>query len=578
MKRFTEKELLHIYALFIDEHKINIAESYDEWLNVAFACASCGKDARGDFDLIARQSSKYNDKEQRLKWNNAIKTGHADGIGFIVNSVKNYGAETKDVVRWFGGAAAAITPAAPKVETSKKAKPTNNKFEVPDLPSLASACVPENDTSEAKQQKIASPSKMAQLTKAVREAIEKIKELTPLLTIATTDEQLVAACWGLLAGLSAVARRTFVRYDGRLQHVHIYYLLCAPAASGKGVLSDVRQVFADIQTRERMRARENWENYKQLFNQTPKDQREIIPKPKAPTFWLPADTSTSALISAIRDNEGGGCIWESEIDTINRAIKSDYGNYTDTLRNNYHGETITYLRKTGREYIQLADTHFAACIAGTAGQVKNFFKSTENGLFSRWSFGTLPTSYEWQNKFIVADKSEPVRALALVAEHVRQMQEYDGEITFTKEQQREHGMFYCKTQEILSDTLGGAATSFLRRAALTHIRIAAVIETIIGRHNGTCSALAWRLASALLAHSVECGAQIIAELPESEAPARRKTQRAAEILAQLPDVFTSADIPDGISRATYFRYIQEWVAAGSIKRNGKEWNKTNKHS
>lgn len=577
MKRYTERELLHIYALFIDEHKINIAESYEEWLNTAFACASCGKEAKADFDLIARQSSKYNDKEQRLKWNNALKTGHADGIGFIVNAVKNFGVETKDVVKWFGGASVVAAPAAPNKARAKKGEAVKNGREVPDLPALASAGLQANDQSEASKKMLAEPSKMAQLTNEVKKAVEQIKELSPLLTIATTDEQLVAACWGLISGLSAVARRTYVRYDGRLSHVHIYYLLCAPAASGKGVLSDVRQVFADIQARERTRARENWENYKSMFNQAPKDQRELIPKPKAPTFWLPADTSTSALISAIRDNEGGGCIWESEIDTINRAIKSDYGNYTDTLRNNFHGETITYLRKTGREYIQLADTHFAACIAGTAGQVTNFFKSTENGLFSRWSFGTLPASSEWVNKFEVADKSEPVRALALVAEHVRQMQEYDGEIKFSKAQQMEHGKYYGAKQEELSDILGGAIVSYLRRAALTHIRVAAVIETIIGHHSGICSAPAWRLASALLAHSVECGAQIIAELPESEAPARRKTQRAAEILSQMPDTFTSSDVPEGISRATYFRYIQEWVAAGAIKRNGKEWNKTTKN-
>ena len=584
MKQYSEPELLHLYALFINQHKINIAEEYDEWLNVAFACASCGEDARDDFDYIARQSSKFQQKTQNQKWRNALKTGKAVGIGYIVNRVKDFGVETRDVVRWYnreykkGFALDEMSIEAPaKRQTKKNSTGISKNAEiprnVPEIPSLADS-ESEAPTAEQNRQKpVENRSELYELTKSVKSAIMEIKELTPLIDLSGTDEQLTAAAWGLLAGLSAVSKKTYIRYDGKKQHVHFYYLLAAPAASGKGILSDVRSVFSDIQARERQRARENWENYKSLLKAIPKDQHETIPKPQQPTFWLPADTSTSALISAVRDNDGGGCIWESEIDTINRAIKSDYGNYTDALRNNYHSETITYLRKTGREFINLDDSHFAACIAGTMGQVTNFFKSTENGLFSRWAFGTLAGSTDWADKFSVADKSQPIAALALVVNSVRMANEWEGEITFTKEQQKEHINFYAQKQSEMVDTLGDAAVSFVRRSALTHLRLAAVLAGVVGKHSGACPSPAWRLASALAAHSIVCGARVIADLPESEAPAKRKAQRAAALLAQLPDKFTSSDIPEGISRATYFRYISEWVAAGAIVRSGKEWIK-----
>lgn len=350
-------------------------------------------------------------------------------------------------------------------------------------------------------------------------------------------------------------------------------MLCAPAASGKGILSDIREAFSDIQAKTRERARQNWENYKELYNNTPKENREIIPRPKAPTFWLPADTSTSALISAIRDNDGGGCIWESEIDTINRAIKSDYGNYTDTLRNNYHGEYITYLRKTGREYIQLNNTHFAAVIAGTMGQVETFFKSTENGLFSRWAFGSLSGGAEWANKFVIKDKTPQINNLCQIVGQVERCNDMSGEITFSREQQTQHYKYYTEKQSELLDTLGGAAVSFLRRQALTQLRAAAVLHTITGNNNGQCNTLAWELAAAMAAHSVECGGYIIARLPESEKPAKRKDIRAAQIYDTLPDLFSAQDVPTETSRATYYRYIQEWQQAGKIVREGKQWRK-----
>ena len=49
MKKYTELELLNIYAAFVEAHQINIAEDYEQWLNVAFACASESKNTSCNF-------------------------------------------------------------------------------------------------------------------------------------------------------------------------------------------------------------------------------------------------------------------------------------------------------------------------------------------------------------------------------------------------------------------------------------------------------------------------------------------------------------------------------------------------
>lgn len=606
MHQLTEIELLNIYAAYIEAKQINIAENYDEWLNVCFAAASCGEDGQDACHIISRQSNKYKTKDTRQKFRNALKTGKASGIGYVVNSCKKLGHEMGDILRWYNANYPTDTPRATSINFGNgttQASTTNEnrraaaaaaietgtlyaKNNAPELPSLQklggeAAKQSQNDNQELQQEQ-ANTTKVnsknycpydVNTLKRVTSVLDACGELRPLRDISSSDEQAVAAVWGFVAGCSAITRNTFIMYDGKRQHTHLYYLLCAPAASGKGILSDVRGAFDNIQARERERARLNWENYKYEYNNTPKEQRETIPRPKAPTFWLPADTSTSALISAIRDNDGGGCIWESEIDTINRAIKSDYGNYTDTLRNNYHGEDITYLRKTGREFIQLENTHFAACIAGTMGQTEAFFKSTENGLFSRWAFGTLSGGAEWADKFNVIDKSPRITQLQHIVAKVDNQQATSGVIQFTRAQQVEHGKYYAEKQDELVDTLGGAAVSFLRRQAVTQLRVAAVLNCIINDNTGYCCEVAWRLAASMAAHSVECGAYIIARLPESEAPTRRKDARANSIYKDLPSVFSAQDVPENVSRATYYRYIQEWSSAGKIIRDGKQWRK-----
>ena len=617
MKKYTETELLQIYAAFIEAHQINIAEEYEQWLNVAFACASVGDDGKEAFEIISRQSNKYKTNSNRQKWRNALKTGRADGIGYIVNSLKKLGVETAQIIKWFETERGSNLPASLSSPDTKSKSLTNTNAQksknAKQEPNGAAAVGESEENSKpkgARQQKnggktqidlsqvpqiniiketldtkedAGEPYKAEQdqqraakyndATKRVVEALEKFAPLRVITSLCEDDEQKVAALWGFVAGCSAIAKNTYIKYDGRTQHIHIYYMLCAPAASGKGILSDIREAFSGIQDAARLRARANWETYKDLYNKTPKDKRELIPKPKAPTFWLPADTSTSALISAIRDNDGSGCIWESEIDTINRAIKSDYGNYTDTLRNNYHGEYITYLRKTGREYIQLNNTHFAAVIAGTIGQVETFFKSTENGLFSRWAFGSLSGGAEWANKFVIKDKTPQINNLCQIVRQVERCNDISSEITFSRDQQQQHYKYYTEKQSELLDTLGGAAVSFLRRQALTQLRAAAVLHTMTGNNNGQCNTLAWDLAAAMAAHSVECGGYIIARLPEMDKPAKRKDIRAAQIYDTLPDLFSAQDVPAETSRATYYRYIQEWQQAGKIVREGKQWRK-----
>ena len=298
MKKYTEVELLNIYAAFVEAHQINIAEEYEQWLNVAFACASVGEDGREAFEIISRQSNKYKTNSNRQKWRNALKTGRADGIGYIVNSLKKLGVETAQIIRWFetengSNLPASLSSADTKTKShtntnaqkskSAKQEPNGAKAgqngektansqridlsQVPQINIIKETLDTKEDAGEPykeeKEQQRAA--KFNDATKKVVEALEKFAPLRVITSLCEDDEQKVAALWGFVAGCSAITKNTFIKYDGRTQHTHIYYMLCAPAASGKGILSDIREAFSDIQAKARERARQNWENYKELY-------------------------------------------------------------------------------------------------------------------------------------------------------------------------------------------------------------------------------------------------------------------------------------------------------------------------
>ena len=63
-------------------------------------------------------------------------------------------------------------------------------------------------------------------------------------------------------------------------------------------------------------------------------------------FFLPADTSSAMLVNHLTDNDGMGCICETEADTLTNSLKQDWGGYSDLIRKGFQGEPITRTRMT----------------------------------------------------------------------------------------------------------------------------------------------------------------------------------------------------------------------------------------
>ncbi len=160
-------------------------------------------------------------------------------------------------------------------------------------------------------------------------------------------------------------------YHGFPHHVYgpeLMTMVLAPAASGKGIMNYAKQLLLGIEN----------------------EHGEFI--------FLPANTSSAALMSYLQMLKGRGIMMATEIDTLSKALGSSTGGFSDVLRCMFEHETISKLRKNHEEFIEITDPHFAVLISGTYNQLKPLIKSRENGLMSRFACYVVKQTQDFDDR------------------------------------------------------------------------------------------------------------------------------------------------------------------------------------
>ena len=170
---------------------------------------------------------------------------------------------------------------------------------------------------------------------------------------------------------SAYALPAMRMYHGFPHHVYgpeLMTMVLAPAASGKGIMNYGKQLLQGIEN----------------------EHGEFI--------YLPANTSSAALMSYLKMLKGRGIMMATEIDTLSKALGSTTGGFSDTLRCMFEHETISKLRKGQEELIEIPDPHFSVLISGTFNQLKPLIKSRENGLMSRFASYVVKQTQDFDDR------------------------------------------------------------------------------------------------------------------------------------------------------------------------------------
>lgn len=187
---------------------------------------------------------------------------------------------------------------------------------------------------------------------------------------------------------------------------HLFAFITAPAGSGKGKMKWSKyfgQAIHDHMTEQSRNERAAFESELERYNNLTKTQRQGVERPEQPPrkmFFIPANSSSSAFIQALSDNNFSGVIFETEADTLADTFKQEWGNFSDVLRKAFHHESTSMFRRKDNEFIEIRDPHIAIALSGTPKQVHNMMPDVENGLFSRFLYYAFEDNSEFKNPFV----------------------------------------------------------------------------------------------------------------------------------------------------------------------------------
>lgn len=264
-------------------------------------------------------------------------------------------------------------------------------------------------------------------------------------------------------------------YDKKKHFPHLYTMVIAPPASGKGSMGYSSILIEKIHQHELNKSRVNIKNW---------GKEKIGKRPSLDVKILPGNVSSAKFYSHMKDNEHGLLIFESEADSISNMLKQDWGNFSDILRKAYHHEKISISREIDDKFIEIGLPKLSMVISGTPGQVKPLVMSTENGLFSRFLYYYFDDGIEWKDvtptdnftdyTSVFKNSSESIYELYVELEKMEQPVEFQ----FTDEQWKKLNYTLKKATTIFSENGLSSLVSSVFRSGLNLFRIAMILSVL----------------------------------------------------------------------------------------------------
>ena len=211
-----------------------------------------------------------------------------------------------------------------------------------------------------------------------------------------------------LAVISGGLHNVHGLYRNEKTFPNVFGFISAPPASGKGVMKYAKQLgecYHGLLLDESKESLKLYKKAKRIFDLKVKKAKsnealealEEPTKPKASLFFIPGDTSSSMIMTHLEDNDGMGCICETEADTLTKALKQEWGDFSDILRKGFQSESMSKSRKTELEYTEIKEPKFSVALTGTPNQMDTLINSIENGLFSRFMFYSFKSKPKWKS-------------------------------------------------------------------------------------------------------------------------------------------------------------------------------------
>lgn len=395
-------------------------------------------------------------------------------------------------------------------------------------------------------------------------------------------------------------------YKNALYSSHFYHALVANAAAGKGVVAfilsllDATQEYYDRQRRDQKKAFEKaqmaWEAevHQALREHRSPDSDKKPEEPKAKYLKTSSTTSKSRLLEQLATNGELGCHMSStEINTLISSLAQDYGKYEDILCKAAHHEEISQSYKIDGDPIVVPRPHLALIMSGTPEQFTGFFRSHENGLYSRFLIYTRQLNPHWETCAPGEGRVDLCEHFHTLGKKLFEMHKLLLEsptlVTFTPGQWERH------TQQfgvwLKSALVEGKEfpTSIVFRHGLLAMRLASIL-TIFRKWDDyryakeyCCTDADFDTAMQIIATVIEHSLLLGTSLPDTGHPpvAMRKFHQFEDVLKKLPRIFSYIDFINaakelGISVSTAKRYLRKAVEQELVVKQKDKYRKRRK--
>ena len=395
-------------------------------------------------------------------------------------------------------------------------------------------------------------------------------------------------------------------YKNALYSSHFYHALVANAAAGKGVVAfilsllDATQEYYDRQRRDQKKAFEKaqmaWEAevHQALREHRSPDSDKKPEEPKAKYLKTSSTTSKSRLLEQLATNGELGChMLSTEINTLISSLAQDYGKYEDILCKAAHHEEISQSYKIDGDPIVVPRPHLALIMSGTPEQFTGFFRSHENGLYSRFLIYTRQLNPHWETCAPGEGRVDLREHFHTLGKKLFEMHKLLLEsptlVTFTPGQWERH------TQQfgvwLKSALVEGKEfpTSIVFRHGLLAMRLASIL-TIFRKWDDyryakeyCCTDADFDTAMQIIATVIEHSLLLGTSLPDTGHPpvAMRKFHQFEDVLKKLPRIFSYIDFINsakelGISVSTAKRYLRKAVEQELVVKQKDKYRKRRK--
>jgi hypothetical protein len=506
----------------IEANQIDIAPNYNDWINIGFAFADeFGETGRNLFHRVSQYYSGYNSKECDKQFDNCLKS-------------KGQGVSLKS---FFFLAKQAGVPIATQSHNTRPFSLANRKQK------------------NGVQQEIIQPEEqpreiMPTFPKSLYPELPEY--LQQVVAVATSDEERDILLLGSLAAISACIPKLYGIYDGKKVFANLFLFVTAQASAGKGRMVHCRQLVNPIHKELREEAKLHKQHYELDLAEynAKKGKEEGVEKPARPPekmLFIPANNSSTGAYQLLGDSDGKGLIFETEGDTLAHAFKSDYGNYSDGFRKAFHHETISYYRRTDREFVDIESPCLSTVLSGTPKQISALIPNAENGLFSRFIFYYMNVNPVWKNVFASTTDNgldDYFEDLGNQFYELYKLLKNNGEFQFhlTVDQQDQFNKFFGEIQSKYISLQGLDYMATIRRLGLIAYRFCMLFSALRILETGDISnklvceerdfQASLKIIKVLVVHS----GKVFSELPEEEQKPSRKN-RKEKFLQALPKNF-----------------------------------------